>query len=152
MLNGDEEWSLPLMVNDFLHYLNSKKVHSTTKMIQREILFNFKNKSIVEQVIVNTENSRKASLQEIDFEDGDSVLLTSWMTELPNKRIRLFKKEKQMKGTKGESQEIHSIQAEIIIRDYIIASLKWKKIKIPSKLFSINDKVKVTYDCIIKVT
>ena len=77
MLNGDEEWSLPLMVSDFLHYLNSKRVHSTTKMIPREILFNFKNKSIVEQVIVNTENSRKASLQKINFEVGDSVLLTS---------------------------------------------------------------------------
>ena len=40
----------------------------------REILFNFKRKSIVEQVIMNTENSRKAFLQEIDFEVGDSVL------------------------------------------------------------------------------
>ena len=77
MFNGDEEWSLPLMVSDFLHYYNSKRVHSTTKMIPREILFNFKRKSIVEQVIMNTVNSRKAFLQEIDFEVGDSVLLTS---------------------------------------------------------------------------
>ena len=77
MFNGDEEWSFPLMVSDFLHYLNSKRVHSTTKMIPKEILFNFKNKSIVEQVIVNTENSRKASLQKINFEVGDSVLLSS---------------------------------------------------------------------------
>ena len=73
------------------------------------------------------------------------------MTELSNKRIRSFKKEKQMKGTKGERQEIHSIQADIIKKDYIIVSLKWKKIKMPSKLFSINDKEKVTHDCIIKV-
>ena len=76
MFNGDEEWSLPLMVSDFLHYYNSKRVHSTAKMIPRKILFNFKRKSIVEQVIMNTENSRKAFLQEIDFEVGDSVLLT----------------------------------------------------------------------------
>ena len=48
MFNGDEEWSLPLMVSDFLHYYNSKRIHSTTKMIPREILFNFKRKSIVE--------------------------------------------------------------------------------------------------------
>ena len=68
MFNGDEELSLPLMATDFLHYYNSKRVYSTKKMIPREILFNFKNKSIVEQVIVNTENSRKAFLQEIDFE------------------------------------------------------------------------------------
>ena len=92
------------MVSDFLHYYNSKRVHSTTKMIPREVLFNFKNKSIVEQVIVNTENSRKAFLQEIDFEVGDSVLLISGMNELPNKRIRSFKKEKPMKGTKGETR------------------------------------------------
>ena len=77
MFNGDEEWSFPLMINDLLHYLNSKRVHSTTKMIPRENLFNFKNKSIVEQVIVNTENSWKTSLQKINFEVGDSVLLTS---------------------------------------------------------------------------
>ena len=109
MFNGDEEWSLPLMVSDFLHYNNSKRVHSTTKMIPRKYLFNFKRKSIVEQVTMNTENSRKAFLQEIDFEVGDSVLLTSWITELPNKRIRSFKKEKSMKGTKVERQEIHSI-------------------------------------------
>ena len=49
------------------------------------------------------------------------------MTELPNERIRSFKKEKQMKGTKGERNEIHSIQAEIIKKDYIIVLLKWKK-------------------------
>ena len=74
MFNGDEEWFLPLIVSDFLHYCNSKRVHSTTKIIPREILFNLK-KSIVEQVIVNTENSRKAFLQKFNFEIGDSVLL-----------------------------------------------------------------------------
>ena len=93
------------MVGDFLHYYNSKRVHSTTKMIPREILFNFKNKSIVEKVIANRENSRKAFLQEIDFEDGDSVLLTSWITELPNKRIRSFKREKPMKVQKERDKK-----------------------------------------------
>ena len=46
MFNGDEEWSLPLMVSDFLHYYNSKRVHLTTKMILKEILFNFKRKAL----------------------------------------------------------------------------------------------------------
>ena len=84
MFNGDEEWSLPLMVSDFLHYYNSKRVHSTTKIFPSEILLNFKRKSFVDQFIIKTENSRKAFRQEIDFEVGDSVLLTSWITELPN--------------------------------------------------------------------
>ena len=73
-------------------------------MIPREILFNFKNKSIVEQVIANTECSWKAFLQVIDFDVEDLVLLTSRIAELPNKRIRSFKKEKSMKGSKGENK------------------------------------------------
>ena len=127
MFNGDEEWSLPLMVSDFLHYCKSKRVHLTAKMIPREILFNLKNKSIVEQVIVNTENSRKAFQQEINFEVGESVLLPSWITELPNKRIRSFKKEKPMEGTKGEKQKIHGIQAEIIKKGLYYCIIEVKK-------------------------
>ena len=95
MFNGDEEWSLLLMVSDFLHYYNSKRVHSTTKMIPREILFNFKTKALLSKLLW---------IQKINFEVGDSILLTSWSTELPNKRIRSFKKEKPMKGTKGETR------------------------------------------------
>ena len=115
MFNGDEEWSLPLIVSDFLHYYNSKRFHSITKMIPREILFNFKTKVLLSKLLW---------ILKINFEVGDSVLLTTWITELPNKRIRSFKNEKPMKGTKGERQEIHSIQAEIIKKDYIIVSLK----------------------------
>ena len=76
---------------------------------------------------MNTENSRKAFLQEIDFEVGDSVLLTSWIIELPNIRIRSFKKEKPVKDTKGERQEINSIQAEIIKR--IVLLYRWSEKK-----------------------
>ena len=68
----------------------------------------------MQNIYIQKTLERKASLQEIDFEGGDLVLLTSWITELPNKRIKSFKNEKPMKGTKGERQEIHSIQAEII--------------------------------------
>ena len=58
-----------------------------------------------------------------------------------------------MKGTKEERQEIHSIHAEIIKRIVFYYFVEVKKIKIPSKLFPINDKINVTYDCIIiKVT
>ena len=62
LFNGDEEWSLPLMISDFLYYYNSKRVHTTTKMIPTDILFIFKIKKIIEQIIINTENSRKEFL------------------------------------------------------------------------------------------
>ena len=56
-----------------------------------------------------------------------------------------------MKGTKDERQDIHSIQVEITKMNNIIELLKWKKIKIPSKIFPINNKIKVTFEFIIKV-
>ena len=58
-------------------------------------IIQFQNKSIVEQGIINTENSRKAFLQEIDFEVGHSVLLVSWVVKLRNKRIYLLKRKSQ---------------------------------------------------------
>ena len=67
--------------------------YSTTKMISREVIFNYKNKEMIERVIINTEKSRKKCIQEIDHDVRDSVLIISWLLELPNKRIRSFKRE-----------------------------------------------------------
>ena len=91
----------------------------TKEFIQQQRWFQVKFYSISKQKHCRASyckyrNLRKAFLQKINFEVGDSVLLTSWITELPNKRIRSFKEKKPMKDTKGERQEIHSIQAEII--------------------------------------
>ena len=75
------------MITDFLFYNNSKCKHSTTKMTPREVLFNHKNKEMIEKVIINTEKSRKNFFQENDRDVGDSVLITSWLLELPNKEL-----------------------------------------------------------------
>ena len=55
----ENKWSLPLMINDFPFYYNNKCKHSTTKMTPREVLFNYKNKEIIEKVIINTEKFGK---------------------------------------------------------------------------------------------
>ena len=68
---------------------------------------------MIEKVIINTENSRKNFIQEIDYDVGHSVLITSWLLELPNKRIRSIKREKSLIGTKGERKEINSIKGTI---------------------------------------
>ena len=46
MFNGDEEWSLSLMVSDFLHHYNSKRVQSTTKIIQEKFYSILKTKAL----------------------------------------------------------------------------------------------------------
>ena len=111
ILNENEnEWSVPVMIGDFLCYYNNKRIHSTTKMIPRDFLFNYKDKNINDNVIVNTESSRKQFLQEIDFEVGDPVLLTLSIVELSNKRIRSFIRENPMKGNIGKKHEIYKFQ------------------------------------------
>ena len=64
-------------------------------MIPKDVLLSYNDKNIIDRVIVNTESSRKLFFLEINFEVGDSVLLTSRIFELPNKRIRSFKRENQ---------------------------------------------------------
>ena len=78
--------------------------------------------------------------------------MNSWITELPSQKIRSFKKEKPVKDTKGERQEINNIQGEIIKKRLYYYIVEVKKTKVPSKIISIYDKIKVTYDWIIKVT
>ena len=139
------------MITDFVFYYNNKCKHSTTKMAPRGFLFNYKNKEIIEKVIINIEKSRKNFIQEIDYDVGDSVLITSWLLELPNKRIRSFKREKPLKGTKGERKEIHSIKGTITKKGFYYCIVEAKEFRVPSKILKKNEKVKITYECIAKV-
>ena len=52
--------------------------------------------------------------QEIDYDVGDSILITSWHLELSNKIIRIFNRKKPLKGKKGVRKEIHNINRTII--------------------------------------
>ena len=65
------------MITDLFFYNNNKCSHSATKMTPREILLNCINKEMIEKVTINTEKSRKNFIQEIDYDVGDSVLITS---------------------------------------------------------------------------
>ena len=73
-----------------------------------------------EKVIINTEKSRKNFYQEIDYDGGDSILITPRHLELTNKRIRTFNRKNSLKGTKGVRKEIKSINGTII-KNSIIA-------------------------------
>ena len=68
---------------------------------------------MIDNLILNTEKPIKNFIQEIDNDVGYSVLITLCLLELPNKRIRSFKREKPLKGTKGERKEFHTLKATI---------------------------------------
>ena len=75
----ENKLSLSLMVTDVLFYYNNKYNHSTTKITLREILFNYKNKEIIEKLIINIEKSMKNFIQKIYNDVGNFLLITSWV-------------------------------------------------------------------------
>ena len=54
---------------------------------------------MIEKVIINTDKSGKF-IKKIDYDVGDSILITSWHYELPNKKIRIFNRKKPLKKQK----------------------------------------------------
>ena len=69
---------------------------------------------MIEKVIIKFREAKENFYQEIYYDVGDSILITSWHLELPNKRIRTFNRKKQLKWTKGVRKEIHNINWTII--------------------------------------
>ena len=110
----ENEWSLPVVIGDFLYY-NNKRIHFTTKMIPRDFLFNFKDKNIIDEVIINNESSRNSFCKKLILKLETK---SYWFHRLLNYQINeldlLKKREKPMKGSKEERHEIYSIQEEII--------------------------------------
>ena len=75
---------------------------------------------MIEKAIINTEKFKKKFIKKL-ITMWDFALITSWVLELPNKRIRSFNREKKtLKGTKGVRKEIHSINGTIIKKVFII--------------------------------
>ena len=60
-----------ISINDywFSFFYNNKCKHSTTKMILREVLFNYKNKEMIEKVIINTESRKTLSKKPIKMSE-----------------------------------------------------------------------------------
>ena len=61
----ENKCSLPLTITNFHFYYNIKFKHSTTRMTPREVLFNYKNKWMIEKVIINTEKSKKILIKKL---------------------------------------------------------------------------------------
>ena len=59
---------------------------------------------MIEKVIINTEKSRKIFIKKIDYDVGDSILITSWHLELSNKITRTFNRKKAIKRKEGSKK------------------------------------------------
>ena len=73
----------------------------------------------------------KNSIQEIDKDVEDSVLITSSLLELSNKRIRRFNRKKTLKWTKGVRKEIHRIKGIVIKKGLYYCVVEVKEFRVP---------------------
>ena len=66
----------------FLNFYNQKRKHTTTNKIPAEIFRKYDDPTIRKEVVMATEQSRKRHLTQIDFEEGEIVLVTSWLHQI----------------------------------------------------------------------
>ena len=59
------------MITDILFYYNSKCTYSTTKMISREVLFNFKNKEMIDKINYKYREVKENFIQNFDSDAGN---------------------------------------------------------------------------------
>ena len=76
------EWDLRLTLSGFLNFYNQKRKHTTTNKIPAEIFRKYDDPTIRKEVVMATEQSRKRHLTQIDFEEGEIVLVTSWLHQI----------------------------------------------------------------------
>ena len=65
-----------------MNFYNQKRKHTTINKIPAEIFRKYDDPTIRKEVVMATEQSRKRHLTQIDFEEGEEVLVTSWLHQI----------------------------------------------------------------------
>ena len=83
----ENKCSFLLMITNFHFIIITSANIQQLRWHQDLVLFNYKNKEMIEKETIHTEMPKKFFYQEIDYNVGDSILITSWHLELPNKKL-----------------------------------------------------------------
>ena len=144
------EWDLRLKLSGFLNLYNQKRKHTTTNKIPAEIFRKYDDPTIRKEVVMAKKQSRKRHLTQIDFEEGEIVLVTSLATSNLTKKKPYYCREKPPKGTKHQRKKRFNTKAKI---ERILHSVCYIKIVEnigPDEIHNIGEAYRVSYDCISK--
>ena len=64
-----------------MNFYNQKRKHTTTNKIPAEVFRKYDDPTIRKEVVMATEQSRKSHLTQIDFEEGE-VLVINWLHQI----------------------------------------------------------------------
>ena len=75
------EWDLRLTMYRFLNFYNLRRKNIIINKIPAEIFSKLDDPTIRKEDVMATEQFRKRHLKQIDFEEGEKVLLTNWLLQ-----------------------------------------------------------------------
>ena len=70
----------------FLNFYNQERKYITTNKLPAEIFRKYDDPTIPKEVVMATEQSHKRHLTQIDFEEGEEVLVINWLHQINEKR------------------------------------------------------------------
>ena len=103
---------LELNIWQFMHFYNCCRKHTTTEGKPKYVMENYNDKSLMEKVVIVTENSKKWYLERNEYNEGDVVLIINWISKINTKKP-YFKSEKPKKGTKHQRPERNYIKGVV---------------------------------------
>ena len=102
-------------------------------------------------VIIQTEKSRKKHLENSLYKINDEILLMNWINKI-NLKKQYYNREKLKKGSKHQRHERYDMKGVITKIKHQVCYVKIIDIVNSRDDIKIGEEIRVTYDCIIKIT
>ena len=102
-------------------------------------------------VIIQTEKSRTKHLENSLYKINDEILLTNWINKI-NPKKQYYNREKLKKGSKHQRYERYDMKGIITKIKHQVCYVKIIDIVNSRDDIKIGEEIRVTYDCIIKIT
>ena len=103
-------------------------------------------------VIIQTENlEKKKHLENILYKINDEILLTNWINKI-NPKKQFYNREKLKKGNKHQRHERYNMKGVITKIKHPVCYVNIIDIVNSRDDIKIGEEIRVTYDCIIKIT
>ena len=122
-----------------MNFYNCYRKHKATEEISKQVMDNYNDKSLIVKVTIVTENSRKWHIERNEYNEGDVVLLASWISKI-NIKKPYFKREKLKKGTKHQRTERHGIKGIVTKVKHLVWNVRRLRLSMKENTLKHNKK------------
>ena len=101
--------------------------------------------------MIATEKSRKEHLENSLYKEDDEVMITNWIQKI-NPKKQYYKREKPKKGSKHERHERYDIKGKVTKIKHQVCYVVITEVINSRDDIKVGEEIRVTYDCILKIT